>query len=54
MTVLSRAKQPVDHFIARRPFYRRFIKPRQPVDHFIARRPFYLKKLRVDPPYRAK
>ena len=41
-------RQPVDHFIARRPFHRRFIKPRQPVDHFIkpvdhfiARRPFY-------------
>ena len=41
--------QPVDHFIARRPFSRLFIKPRQrarrrargPVDRFIARRPFY-------------
>ena len=50
MAVLSRRRQPVDHFIARKPFYRpqwpfyqgqcTFIKPKQPVNHFIARRPF--------------
>ena len=44
-------RQPVDHFIARKPFYQpqwpvyqrqlRFINRRQPVDHFITRRPFY-------------
>ena len=45
MAVLSRRRQPVDHFIARKPSYRpqgqcTFIKPKQPVNHFIARRPF--------------
>ena len=48
----------VDHFIAPNSRFikvnGRFIKPRQLVDHFIARRPLYLKRLRVDPPYRAK
>ena len=55
IAVLSRRRQPVDHFIhfiaPNSRFIKvngRFIKPRQPVDHFIARRPLYLKKLRVD------
>ena len=51
--------RPVDHFIARRPFYRRngqgqwpFYQARQPVDHFIARRPF--SRLFIKPRQRAR
>ena len=51
-------RQPVDHFIARRPFHRRFIKPRQPVDHFIKPVDHFIiqksSKTRAHPPYRGK